>query len=76
MHLDKLEKKTVSHEEEIHGFILYNWTLDNFVTSSEITYRFLSIDKRYQENHEYTSKIVILFYASIFSTVRRNTHVE
>ena len=69
LHKDKLAK-AVLHEEKILDFILYNRVLCNVVTNNEIIYKLWSIDERYQEKMiEYTSKVMMSFYTSIFSYI-------
>ena len=38
---------TITHENEILDFVLYNWALDNVVSSNQILYKLWSIDEKY-----------------------------
>ena len=55
--------------------ILYNREIYNVVTSNKIIYKLWSIEERYQEKMEYTSKWWYRFMYLLFLTFRRNTHV-
>ena len=60
---------TITHENEILIFVLYNRALGNKVTSNEIKYKLLSINKQYiGKIMEFPSEMVLSFNAQKLSS--------
>ena len=61
---------TITHENEILDFVLFNRALGNVVTSNQIIYKFWSIDEKYNEKiMEFTSEMMLSLYAHKLSNL-------